>query len=25
MVGQKYALTLLEKGGARHVTMDFEP
>jgi len=25
MVGQRYALTLLEKGGARHVTMDFEP
>jgi len=24
-VGQKYALTLLEKGGARHVSMDFEP
>ena len=24
-VGQKYALTLLEKGGARHVSMNFEP
>ena len=25
MVGQKYSLTLLEKGGPRHVTMEFEP